>query len=139
MDIPWSTFPRTTPNKKASIVLDMLYEISHIFRHQVIFSLLLNSMDTALNMIKTRKRIKGRYMAENKEAYMTGKPANNAPPPMTSQTSFPSQTGPIAFRAILLFLSFLKNKCHAPAPKSKPSKIAYPVNNPPITKNHKVG
>src|SRR6056300_1392936 len=102
-------------------------------------SLDLNSIEIALNIRLTKNSINGMYIEENNVAYMTGKPAKSAPPPITNHTSFPSHTGPIAFNAILLLSSFFRNKCQAPAPKSNPSKIAYPENKPPTTKNHQVG
>ena len=61
-----------------------------------------------------------RYSVEKSVAWITGKPANSAPPPISSQISLPSFTGPTAFNAILRFLA--KNECHATAPKSNPSK-----------------
>ena len=72
--------------------------------------------------LNSKNNIKGTYNDENIVAYITGNPAKRAPPPMTNHTSFPSQTGPTAFNAILRLFSFFRKRCHAPAPKSKPSK-----------------
>ena len=113
--------------------------MSQAVRHQSIFSFPLNSIETALKIINTKNKMNGIYIDDRRVAYITGKPANMAPPPITSQTSFPSQTGPTAFIAILRLSSFLKNRCQAPAPKSNPSRTAYPENNPPTTKNQRVG
>ena len=110
-----------------------------MFLHHFISSLLLNSIAMALSIMNRRKSINGIYIADNKVAYKTGNPANNVPPPITSHTSFPSHTGPTAFNAILRSLSVLRNRCNDPAPRSKPSKIAYPENTAPTTRNHNVG
>ncbi len=55
-------------------------------------------------------------------AYHSGNAANVAPPATSSQTSLPSQTGPIV-SSIVPFSSALRprNGSSMPTPKSKPS------------------
>ena len=55
-------------------------------------------------------------------AYQAGKAANVAPAATTSQTSFPSQTGPIDSNMAPRSASFRgTNGSSMPTPKSKPS------------------
>ncbi len=55
-------------------------------------------------------------------AYHSGKAANVAPPATISQTSFPSQTGPMALRASRRSTSSRPMaRLSMPTPKSKPS------------------
>ena len=57
-------------------------------------------------------------------AYHDGKAAKMAAPATTSQTSLPSQMGPIELTATRRSTSFFPtNECSIPTPKSNPSKM----------------
>ena len=81
------------------------------------------SKATARKMSATRTSSSGRYSAENSEAYQSGNAAKVAPPAVRSQTSLPSQTGPIVLirtRRSVLFRA--KPFISMPTPRSKPSR-----------------
>ena len=67
-------------------------------------------------------------------AYQSGKAANMPAPATISQTSLPSQNGPMAFRAV----SRPTRVCSTPTPKSKPSRTKKPVQKNATTMNQKV-
>ena len=72
-------------------------------------------------------------------AYQTGKAANVAPAATISQTSLPSQNGPIAFRQSRRSRSSRpSSRLSTPTPKSKPSSTKYPVHSSPIQANQAV-
>src|ERR1700719_749407 len=72
-------------------------------------------------------------------AYQTGKAAKVAPAATISQTSLPSQTGPMAFRQSRRSSSSRPmTRLSMPTPKSKPSSTKYPVHSTPIRANHAV-
>ena len=77
---------------------------------------------------------------ENREAYQRGKAANVAPAAVSSQTSFPSQTGPIVLsrtrRSVLLRA---KSFMSMPTPRSNPSRKRYPVHRTAMATNQMVG
>ena len=61
-------------------------------------------------------------------AYQAGNAANMAAPATTSQTSLPSQSGPIELIATRRSTSSRPTKrCSAPTPKSNPSSTKKPV------------
>src|SRR5688572_28340619 len=62
---------------------------------------------------------------------------NRTPPAAISQTSFPSQNGPIDWITRWRSASVLPTKRRsAPAPKSKPSRTAYAISVSASTPNH---
>src|SRR5690606_40319081 len=71
--------------------------------------------------------------------YHSGKAANIAPPPTSSHTSFPSQTGPIVLiRTRRSFSSLASRPTSMPTPKSKPSSTKYPMKRKAIRTNQTV-
>ena len=61
---------------------------------------------------------------------------NSTPPAAISQTSLPSQNGPMAAKTVRRSASDLAtNKCSTPAPKSKPSSTTYAINIKPSSAN----
>ena len=82
------------------------------------------SMDTARRISASSSRVSGRYRAENRAPYQNGKAAKVAAPAVTSQTSLPSQTGPMVFSSSRRsFSSRAKMRpMSIPTPRSKPSR-----------------
>ena len=84
----------------------------------------------------------GRYSVENTVAYQPGKAANMAAPPTISQTSLPSQTGPMVLSAVRRSGSAspiptrANGSINMPTPKSKPSRMKKPRNSTPMMPNH---
>ncbi len=91
-----------------------------------------HSMAQMRRIIESRITSSGRYRPEKTVAYIPGNAANIAPPAVISQTSLPSQTGPIV-------LSTARECCSRspvatrprgfismPTPKSKPSSTKKP-------------
>src|ERR1700744_2523344 len=72
-------------------------------------------------------------------AYQSGKAANVAPPARISQTSLPSQNGPMAFRHSRRSTSSrAMATLSMPTPKSKPSSTKYTVHTNPSRANQAV-
>src|ERR1700759_2452151 len=72
-------------------------------------------------------------------AYQSGKAANVAPPARISQTSLPSQNGPMAFRQSRRSTSSrVMATLSMPTPKSKPSSTKYTVHTRPSRANQAV-
>src|SRR3984885_13553462 len=72
-------------------------------------------------------------------AYQSGKAANVAPPARISQTSLPSQNGPMAFRQSRRSTSSrAMATLSMPTPKSKPSSTKYMVHTSPSRANQAV-
>ena len=62
--------------------------------------------------------MRARYRAENMEAYQAGKAANMPAPATMSQTSLPSQNGPMLLMATRRSMSVLPTTmCRAPTPE----------------------
>ena len=84
----------------------------------------------------------GRYSVENTVAYQSGNAANIAAPPVISQTSLPSQTGPMVLSAARRcglrspMPTRAKGSINMPTPKSKPSRMKKPRNSTAMTPNH---
>ncbi len=71
-------------------------------------------------------------------AYQAGKAANMAAPATISQTSLPSQTGPMVFTATRRSRSLRPtNECNIPTPKSKPSRMKNPIQKTATMTNQK--
>ena len=74
--------------------------------------------------------------ARRTEAYQCGKAANIAPAAVISQTSLPSQTGPIELSRTRLLRSLrLRNGIIMPTPRSKPSRNRYPIQSTTMRTN----
>ena len=74
-------------------------------RHFVSSILPRHSIDTTRRIMPNRIASSGRYSVENTVAYQPGNAANIAAPAMISQTSLPSQTGPMVFSAARRWVS----------------------------------
>ena len=69
--------------------------------------------------------MRAKYRPLNAAAYTRGKAKTSTPPDARSQTSFPSQRGPIAASTVRRSASVrATNVWTMPAPKSKPSRTA---------------
>ena len=85
----------------------------------------------------------GRYSPENTVAYMSGNAANIAPPAVISQTSLPSQTGPMVLstaRCVLFAVALgdaAEGAISMPTPKSKPSSTKKPTKSTAMQMNQK--
>jgi hypothetical protein len=72
-------------------------------------------------------------------AYQNGNAANVAPPAVSSQTSLPSQTGPIVLIITRRSSSVAPSGCSSmPTPKSNPSRKKYPIQRTAMRMNQKV-
>ena len=111
-------------------------------RHFVSSTLPRHSMATARRIMPTRMASSGRYRVENTTAYQTGNAAKIAAPPTISQTSLPSQTGPMVLRAVRrcgsgsLAPMRASGSISMPTPKSNPSRTKKPTNSIPMMPNH---
>src|SRR3984957_18773356 len=85
-----------------------------------------NATPRAISAISTISS--ARYNAENIVAYQAGNAANMPAPATTSQTSLPSQNGPIVSSAAVRCASvFPTIVCSIPTPKSNPSSTKKPT------------
>ena len=72
-------------------------------------------------------------------AYQSGKAAKMPAPATISQTSLPSQNGPMVLMATRRSTSvFPTTACRAPTPRSKPSRTKNPVQKTAMTENQKI-
>src|SRR5690625_7162637 len=79
------------------------------------------------------------YRPANMDAYQCGNAANVAPAAVMSQTSLPSQTGPMVLSNTRRCDSFLAHAfINMPTPRSKPSRMRYPVHSTAMRMNHNV-
>src|ERR1700757_3882313 len=111
-------------------------------RHFVSSILPRHSMATARTIMPNRIASSGRYSVENTVAYQPGNAANIAAPATISQTSLPSQTGPMVLRIARRLIPRSPEPMRAngsinmPTPKSKPSRMKKPRNSTAMTPNH---
>ena len=111
-------------------------------RHFVSLILPRHSIDTARRIMPNRIASSGRYSVENTVAYHPGNAANIAAPPTISQTSLPSQTGPMVLSTVRRRISRspmpmrANGSINMPTPKSKPSRMKKPRNSMPMMPNH---
>ena len=105
-------------------------------RQSALSNLPRNSKDTPRTISAASSSHSARYSAENQVAYQGGKAANMAAPATISQTSLPSQTGPMVLMATRRSTSVRPTSlCSAPTPKSKPSRTKKPVQKKATTTN----
>ena len=79
-------------------------------------------------MRASNTRTRARYSDENMVAYQDGNAAKMPAPATISQTSFPSQNGPMEFMAARFSSSvFPTIPCSMPTPKSNPSRTKNPA------------
>src|SRR6476646_175619 len=96
-----------------------------------------SSMPMPRRMRSHRTIISGRYKPLKPDAYSRGKAKYKVPPPASSQTSLPSQTGPMVRITVRRSWSVLAmNRCSTPAPRSKPSRTTYAVIIIATSQNH---
>src|SRR6476646_3051266 len=96
-----------------------------------------SSMPMPRRMRSHRTIISGRYKPLKPDAYSRGKAKYRVPPPASSQTSLPSQTGPMVRITVRRSWSVLAmNRCRTPAPRSKPSRTTYAVIITATSQNH---
>jgi hypothetical protein len=113
---------------------------SHARRQRSVSRLPRYSIATARKIRPTSTSTSGTYRAENSEAYQNGKAAKIAAPAVISQTSLPSQTGPMVLSMTRLLGSSLAviSMC-MPTPRSKPSRSRKPIQRIAMAMNQTLG
>src|SRR3954451_10442236 len=131
--------PRPMPNSSGSAPLPSVVAHLQAPRQRADATFSPNSNEAPRAISATSTSSSARYRPENSVAYQAGKAANIAAPATISQTSLPSQNGPIAFRAVWRSRSSRPTiVCSMPTPKSKPSRTKNPVQKKATTMNQKV-
>ena len=136
---PASRSPRPIPNSSGASTEPMVSVQLQVDRQPARSNLPRNSNDTPRMISAASSSHSARYSAENQDAYQFGKAANIDAPATTSQTSLPSQTGPIVLIATRRSRSVRPTTlCRAPTPKSNPSSTKKPVQKNATITNHTV-
>src|SRR6185437_4116110 len=121
--MPCRNAPSTMPWKNAAPAEPPMNARSH--RCFVRLALARISNDTPRKIRHTSMKTSGRYSADSTVEYTSGKTANSAAPPSTSQVSLPSHTGATVFIIRSRSFSSGKNGKTMPMPRSKPSSTTY--------------
>src|SRR3954449_7420572 len=131
--------PRPIPNSSGSAPLPSVVAHVHVRCQRVEVTFSRNSKDAPRAISATRISSRARYRPEKSVAYQAGKAANMAAPATISQTSLPSQNGPIVRSASRRSPSSRPTTvCSAPTPKSNPSRTKNPVQKKATTMNQAV-
>ena len=127
------------PNSSGSIRLPIVSAPLHVVFHRAVWMRPRYSNETPRMISPKSTSTSARYRAENHVAYQSGNAANVAPPATMSQTSLPSQNGPIVLIATRRSRSvFPTTVCNAPTPKSNPSRTKNPVQKKAMMMNQTI-
>src|SRR3954463_2709459 len=136
---PATRAPSPMPSSSGSAPLPSVVAHVHVRAQRGAVTFSRNSNETPRAISATRMSSSARYRPENIVAYQAGKAANIAAPATISQTSLPSQNGPIALSAASRSRASRPTMvCSTPTPKSKPSSTKNPVQKKATTPNQKL-
>jgi len=117
MGTPRTRFAIATPHSSAGTALPTKMPQSQSRRQRGLLSLLRNSNATPRIISATSMSSSARKKPLNSVAYQLGNAANIAPPAVMSQTSLPSQNGPMVLMMTRRSSSFLpRNGSRIPTP-----------------------
>ncbi len=137
---PASRSPRPIPISSGASTEPTVSVQPQVCRQAGAANLPRNSKDTPRTISAASSSHRARYSAENQLAYQLGKAANIDAPATISQTSLPSQNGPIELMATRRSVSVRPTTlCRAPTPKSNPSRTKKPVQKNATITNQTVG
>lgn len=137
--MPLTKLAKPMPNTSETISEPIEAQASKALRQRSSGILARYSNEMPRRISPTSTRNSGRYRPLNRVAYQPGKAAKVAPPAVISQTSLPSQVGPIVLIITRRSLGSLPRMGYSiETPKSKPSRKKKPIHSTAMSRNHTI-